>query len=330
MFVPSQADPPGHGRQASRLFGSPPPPLVNLVGPAHTAQLLCPPVEYLLSAPHAVHADAPAPLAVPAGHGVSVLLPSHAYPALHTLHQVCVFLSEPPPVYDPVGHAVHVPFWVVEYFLSSLQSLQSSFPPGEAVPGPHACFPDPPLHEKPSGQRKHVVQVTVEPSPVNDPALQVLQDAAATELYLLSAAQFAHALSDPPEYLPASQRQGPGLGHASAPTVPLLPSQRWPAGHTSHARRVSPELEPPDVKLPGEHVEQTAAPSVSLYRVSAPQFVHTRALSEEAVPFRHNVFVEPPGHADPFGHGVHCVRKELDGPVVKLPGAHSLHPPAKP
>ena len=48
------------------------------------------------------------------------------------------------------------------------------------------------------------------------------------------------------------------------------------------------------------------------------------------MPFRHKVFVEPPGHADPFGHGVHCVRKELDGPVVKLPGAHSLHPPAKP
>jgi len=259
-----------------------------------------------------------------------VLLPSHAYPALQSLQNVCVFLSRPPPVYDPEEHAVHSPFLAAEYFLSSPQLLHTSAPPGDAVPGLQGCWSDPPLHANPGGQLEHIVRVTVPPPLVNDPGLQLLQDAAPTELYLLSAAQFLHALSEPPEYLPASQRQGPGLGHASVPTVPLLPSQRCPAGHTSHALRVSPELEPPDVKLPEEHVEQTAMPSLSLYSVSAPQLLHFKALSEEAVPFGQSVFVEPPGHADPFGHGVHCVRNELDDPVVKLPGGHSSHPPANP
>ena len=59
--------------------------------------------EYLLSAPHSVHAVAPAAEYLPTAHVATVEVPSQVLPAAQFV-QVVRVLEVPPLVYDVVGH----------------------------------------------------------------------------------------------------------------------------------------------------------------------------------------------------------------------------------
>jgi len=78
VLEPSQLNPAGHGEQASRVFPSVAPPVVN--EPAgQVAQLVAPAVvEYFLSLPHDEHDPCPAAAKEPAAHLVWPLFPLHA------------------------------------------------------------------------------------------------------------------------------------------------------------------------------------------------------------------------------------------------------------
>ena len=136
------------------------------------------------------------------------------------------------------------------------RSLSTALAAAVYLPAAQRGLLELPSHLRPAGQREHVVRVLLSPPEVNEPDLHVLQDAAPLPLYFLSLLHFVHEDLPLPENVPA-----PHCGFAE------LPLQRWPAGQMPQSERVV--VAPPDVKEPGLHVLQAAAPA-ALYFVSAP------------------------------------------------------------
>ena len=240
---PSHFEPAGHVEHVVRVSLSP--PEVNEPD-SQVLQDAAPLALYFVSPSHFVHDAAPLPENVPAAHCGLAELPLQRRPAGHTVH-VVRWSASPPEVKEPAAHVLHdaAPFPL--YLVLSLHLVQPPLPAGAYLPAAQSGLLELPSHLRPAGQIVHVVRVLLSPPEVDEPDLQVLQDAAPLALYFLLLLHFVHEDLPLPENVPALH-----CGFAE------LPLQRWPAGQMLQAERVV--VAPPDVKDPFEQVLQTPAP----------------------------------------------------------------------
>ena len=179
---------------------------------------------------------------MPAGHGDFLLLPSHEYPAGHTLHNVRV-VAVPPDVIDPAGQTTHsMELALFEYWLSYPHAEHWYCPAMEYLPASHGTvLLDPSTHALPAGHEEHTVRVVSNPPLVKEPIGHVSQILAPASAYFLSSPHATHVSLPEAANVPAIHFD----------TVPVV-SHLDPVGHTLHAVRVVSV--PPLVKEPAGHV----------------------------------------------------------------------------
>ena len=185
LLVPKHVQPPGQIEQVGRFDADPP----CVYDPtAHFRQILAPTPLCRSSAPQALHMLLPAPLKVPAEQGTYTLPPEHAEPAGHCEHDWRV-LSEPPDVYDPVGHLSQRAAAAPLNSVSPPHGEQLPEPSGLNVPETHCALLLVPSQDDPGEHSEHVFRVLPASSPpeVIYPAPQSLQlPPVSVSLYLLS------------------------------------------------------------------------------------------------------------------------------------------------
>jgi len=186
--VPSQRDPAAHSPQVVRVVEEAPPDVVEPLG--HTVQASEPDEEYLLSSPHATHAE-PRQLDVPASQGVTVDEPSHRLPAVHDLHSVRVVVV-PPLVYEPDAQLAHAAAPLLLYFLSSPHPEQLLLPEVENSPAEHWTTTLLPEHTLPAGHGEHVLRLLAVPPLVNKPVAHALHASAPSADHFFSSPQGRH------------------------------------------------------------------------------------------------------------------------------------------
>ena len=305
-----QLCPEGHSEQDTRVWVVPP----AVCDPAaHVAQDAAPTPEYFVSTPQSTQLAAPPTLYVPAPHDVTLLVPSHTLPAVHTVHAVRV-PEVPPDVDDPDAQVVHTDAPAADHS-ESLPHPAHVLPPLVArnLPAAQGVAVEVPSQRDPTSHSPQVVRVVEEAPPdVVEPLGHTVQESAVpAALYLLSFPHETHVDASAMLKVPASQ----GV------TVDE-PSHRLPAVHDLHSVRVV--VVPPLVYEPDAQLAHAAAPLL-LYFLSSPHPEQLLLPEVENSPAEHWTTTLLPEHTLPAGHGEHVLRLLAVPPLVNEPVAHALH-----
>ena len=167
VLLPSHQLPAAHEMHAVRVFASSPPLVLEPTGQSsHLVAAVA--AEYILSLPQLTQLVFSVFEYLPGRQRTRLLEPSHAYPAGHDEHAVCVS-SVLPVVYEPDVHVEHSDFPLSLYSVLVPQLEHVVAPAFENLPAGHTLLELVPSHVEPAAHFSHPVWVVREPPVVLKP-----------------------------------------------------------------------------------------------------------------------------------------------------------------